>query len=77
MSTAETMLYGLKRDAQWLRYYAAETERHVTGIQPLPAFRTQAEADLEDAEYALQSALKRVQDVRAAIRPVKHLEAAE
>jgi hypothetical protein len=75
MSAADTMLYGLKRDAQWLRYYAGETERHVIGIQPLPAFRTQAEAELDDAERALQSALDRVRDVRANIRPAPKLQA--
>lgn len=77
MSAADTMLYGIKRDAQWLRYYAADIERCVIGLQPLPAFRTQAEAELEDAERALQSALNKVRDVRANIRPVKQLQAAE
>lgn len=77
MSAADTMLYGMKRDAQWLRYYATDIERYAIGIQPLPAFRTQAEAELEDAERALQYALNKVRDVRAKIRPVQQLQAAE
>ena len=77
MSIADTMLYGMKRDAQWLRYYAKDIERYLIGLQPLPSFRTQAEAELDDAERALQSALDRVRDVRASIRPVQQLVAAE
>ena len=75
MSIADTMLYGMKRDAQWLRYYAKDIERYLIGLQPLPSFRTQAEAELDDAERALQSALETVRNVRANIRPAPKLQA--
>lgn len=78
MSTvADITLNALAYDAVELASRAETMARHATYIDSMPNFRTAAEAELETAERVLKSALDRVRDVRANIRPVKQLQAAE
>lgn len=78
MSTvADITLNALRYDAEQLTHRAAAIARHASFINSMPNFRTAAEAELETAERVLKSALEKVRDVRANIRPVKQLQAAE
>lgn len=78
MSTvADITLNALRYDAECLSSRAETMARHAAFIDSMPNFRTAAEAELETAERVLKSALDKVRDVRANIRPVKHLQAAE
>ena len=78
MSTvADITLNAMRIDAERLQYYASQMTGHASFIDSMPSFSTAAEAELETAERALKSALDKVRDVRANIRPVKHLQAAE
>jgi hypothetical protein len=76
MSTvADITLNSLRYDAERLQYYASQMTGHASFIDSMPNFRTAAEAELETAERVLKSALDRVRDVRANIRPAPKLQA--
>lgn len=76
MSTvADITLNALRSDAECLQYYASQMTGHASFIDSMPNFRTAAEAELETAERVLKSALDKVRDVRANIRPAPKLQA--
>jgi hypothetical protein len=76
-SIADITLDCLRYDAVCLADRADTLARHASFIDTMPDFRTAAEAELERAERELKSAYDKVRDVRANIRPVRHLVAAE
>jgi bacterioferritin (cytochrome b1) len=74
---ADITLNALRYDAECLTDRANTLARHAAFIDSMPNFRTAAEAELETAERVLKSALEKVRDVRANIRPAQQLQTAE
>jgi hypothetical protein len=72
---ADITLDALRYDATCLASRAETMARHAAFIDSMPTFRTAAEAELETAERVLKSALDKVRDVRANIRPAPKLQA--
>lgn len=76
MTVADITLNALRLDAERMQYYASQMTGHASFIDSLPNFRTAAEDELETAERVLKSALDKVRDVRANIRPMQAMKAA-
>lgn len=81
-SFTDILLSSLENDGNCLAYHASALERHVSMLVSMPAFRTIAEANLEQAEQQLTAALATVKKARRDMRPARrkptvHLIAAE
>ncbi|MFG1284426.1 hypothetical protein [Xanthobacter autotrophicus] len=72
----KTRFASISRSADWIAN-DAKTAVFYSKLVEMPSFHTQAEDAIDEAEAAMKKALADLQVVRASLRPVKLLEAAE